>query len=322
MLKRLSWVGCWVLLLVLMGCDDTNKQAEDAPATDKVQVLETHIQAIPLEDDAVTTRFGALEMVRSSPENPPDTLKLQGKQVFQKTHFYLSLHDYVMQNARDVVLFGTNCGDTSCPENDFYFLILEKGKEPQVVTQDTFKANPDDIAMTSDSDKLMVDLGFSAGKHKVATLQAAQLSINLEAATDTALEDDDCQWLYNDAMQSCIDARDNDAACADPQSWFAEDLSNALNAIANLPGFVQSAFDKQCKSTCERGDKSADYVAFAHEVCSKTVVAPLPVTPEPTTNPAPPNNPAVSTPAVNTAPPVTAPAVPPATPATTAPAKP
>ncbi len=127
-LARFGLISCCLLLLALSGC---GKSREAPPTSDKIAVLETHIQDLSPEDDTLQTRFGKLEMVRSQPDTPPDTLKLDGKQVFEQEGFYLFLHQYIKRNERDLVLFGSNCGGTACPHSQFYFLLLAPDSEPR-----------------------------------------------------------------------------------------------------------------------------------------------------------------------------------------------
>lgn len=265
-------IGCCILFLTLAGCDYQTSTAEQKTNTghqqQSVAVLETHIQPLALEDDMVQTRYGKLEIVRSQQEMPPDTLKLDGKQIFREEAFYLSLHQYITQNDRDLVLFGSNCGGTGCPENHFYLAVLEKNAEPAILTQENFVAYPDDLKVKTEGEKLIIDLGFAGGKHKVATLQGKELKIALEDVPKTFLGEEDCQWLQTDAIDACIEYRESDEKCADPQSEFSGYLSRGVVALSNYPGFVTEAFDRHCKAACETG-KRPDYETFAKEVCSK-----------------------------------------------------
>ena len=287
MLKRLSWVCCWVLLIALVGCDDKKEQAESATAAN-VAVLETHIERIPLENDTFKTRAGELNIVRSTPNSPPDSLQLNGKTIYKQDHVYLSLHQYITQNGRELVLVGANCAGEQCPENaatQFAFVGLQAGKDAQILSQATFSSMMDaeDVNLTVDNGKVMVDLGFEAGKRKVATLQGDQLAVTLETVAQTSLEQDDCQLLYTDVLQSCIDARENDASCADPQSWIGVELASSLTIMSNFPGFQAPNWEKYCKSGCATGNTVVDYPTFARDVCSIQNAAPLPVV-APTTN--------------------------------------
>lgn len=264
---RTASVGCCLLLLALPGCD--NKPPPDQPSdAPKVTVLETYIQALPVEDDTLQTRYGKLEITHSAPDLPPDTLSLDGKPVFQKEAFYLSLHQYIKQNQRDVVLFGSNCGGTACPQNQFYYLLLDKDKAPDIKTGDAFTAYPDDLKLSVDSDRLILDLGYQAGKHKTAILQGENLNIALETVSKSFLGEENCRWLYDEALSACRDNHGGDVSCQDPQASYAGYLIRGIAAVGEHPGFNNEAFSRRCKIACE-SDKTVDYPTFAKEVCSK-----------------------------------------------------
>ncbi len=274
---RRFWLWCWLFALIgLSACQDS--QQNGSAGADDVTVLETTVTPIPLENDTFKTRFGQLAIEKSAANTTPDTLTLNGKNILQKQGSYLSLHQYIVQNKRDIVLVGMNCADNTCPanKNNFYLLLLSKNAEPQVLTQEHFFASPDDVVIKADGDKLNIDLGFEAGKHKFATLQEQQFNVALETVSNVALGAEDCQWLYTDALQACMDAREDDTSCADPQSWFSDDQSSGMDDIADFPGFVKDTFAQLCKASCSAGNKTLDYPSFARGVCSETgTVTPL-----------------------------------------------
>lgn len=262
-LRPLVLVCCCSLMLGLAGCGE--KQAE---TTAPVEVLETHIQHLDLAADDVQTRFGKLEITRSAESSPLDTLKLNGTQVFQQESEYLSLHAYIQQAQRDLVVFGSNCGGTACPQNDFYFLILAKDSKPNVVTQDNFSAYPADLKVDVDGKKILLDLGFESGKHKTGVLDEDVLSITLTDAPKTFIGEENCQWLQHDGLSACIDYHEVEEKCSDPQSEFAAYLSSGLEGMKNYPGFDAAAFDRHCITACQ-SQHAPDYETFAKETCSK-----------------------------------------------------
>lgn len=267
-LAHLSWVSCCGLLLMLTGCE---KSAENpaVSASPNVTVLETYIQALAPEDETLDTRFGKLQITHSKPGLPPDSLLLDDKQVFQQEGFYLSLHHYIKQNARDVVLFGTNCGGTACPQDQFHFLLLDNDAEPTVVTHSDFNAMPEDLTLNVDGERLLLDLGFQAGKHKNAVLQGRQLGIELETVPKSFVGEENCRWLYEEALGACKEYQETDATCRDPQASFAGHLTRGVAAVSEHPGFVSESFARRCKIACESA-KIVDYPTFAKEVCSKS----------------------------------------------------
>lgn len=263
-LKTLAWLGCCVTLLLLSGCWEQAQQQTDKP----LEVLETQIKQLDVADDTVQTRYGRLEITRSTPDMPPDTLLLDGKQVFQEEAFYLSLHQYITQDQRDLVLFGSNCGGTGCPTDQFHLLSLEKDKAPQTITQDAFSAYPEDLKIRADGKSLIMDMGFAAGKRKTAVLLGNELNIVLEAAPKEFLGDDNCQWLHTDGLTACAEYRDVDPQCTDPQADFTGYLMRGVAGMADYPGFDAAAFTRHCTAACLSG-QPVTYETFAKETCSK-----------------------------------------------------
>ena len=110
------------------------------------------------------------------------------------------------------------------------------------------------------SERTRLGLTFSTG------LLTAQ--ITLQDAPKTFLGEDDCQWLHKEALGGCLEYRESNTKCTDPQSEFSGYLSRGVAALANYPGFGQDAFKKFCFTTCDTSKRS-DYALFAKEVCSK-----------------------------------------------------
>ncbi len=266
-LKSLAWLGCCALLITLSGCGESSERIAKKNQGD-VDVLETHIQPLSIEDDSVQTRYGKVEITRSAPDMPPDSLTLDGKEMFRDEGFFVSLQSYIQQNGRDLVLFGSNCGGSGCPESHFQFLILDQDTNPLLVSQDDFYALPEDLNIKTDEGKILLDLGFEAGKHKSAVLEGNNLSIVLKTVPKEYLGDEKCQWLHTDALNACMEYRDIDPQCAEPQSEFAGYLMRGVAGMADFPGFDAEAFAHHCSTACNSGQK-ASFDSFAREVCSK-----------------------------------------------------
>ncbi len=267
-LTHLSWVSCCGLLLMLTGCEKSPENPA-ASASPNMTILDTHIQVLKPEDETLNTRFGKLQITHSKPGLPPDSLMLDDKHVFQQEGFYLSLHHHIKQNARDVVLFSANCGGTACPQDQFHFLLLNNDTEPTVVTHSDFHAMSEDLTLNVDGERLLLDLGFQAGKHKKAVLQGRQLGIELETVPKSFVGEENCRWLYEEALGACKEYQETDATCRDPQASFPGHLTRGVAAVSEHPGFVSEAFARRCKIACESA-KIVDYPTFAKEVCSKS----------------------------------------------------
>lgn len=262
--KPLGGLLCCTLLLAALSACDGNK-----PSDSPVDVVETHITAIPAEhDNALQTRYGKLETASSAPDMPADSLKLDGKEIFRDEGFFVSIQYYIQQDQRDLVLFGANCGGSGCPESHYQFLILDDNHGSQLVSNEDFYALPGDVSIETNGLQILLDLGFEAGKHKRAVLDGETLKVSRETAPKEYLGDEKCQWLHTDGLTACKEYRDVDPNCAEPQSEFAGYLMRGVAGMADFPGFDAEAFNRHCINTCMTGEP-APFAAFAREVCSK-----------------------------------------------------
>lgn len=152
--------------------------AEKPRSDDKPKTAES---ALPEETaDKLKTRAGLLEIARSDFNSPPDSLALNGKVIFKDEGAYLSLYRVFSFADHDAVLFASNCGGSGCPMNDFAFMVVKQGVEPTVIKADDFYAYPSAVKTAQEGNTVKLDLGFSGGKRKRATLEGEQVTVRLE----------------------------------------------------------------------------------------------------------------------------------------------
>lgn len=272
-----------IAALVKKACDKAGvvqQVATPAPEKPKPDGKAKAAESVLPEEtpDKLQTRAGLLEIAHSDFNSPPDSLVLNGKVVFKEEGFYLSVYQLFSFSDHDAVLFSSNCGGSGCPANDFAFLVVRQGTEPKVIKVDGFDAYPSEVKTKQEGNAVKLNLGFSAGKRKLATLEGEQLTIRLEDVAPQALDETQCKWLHTDAMPACVEARTTNPDCADPQGTFAGVIMRGVAATSDYPGFVHSGFDQQCQQACQTG-KAADYAAFGSAVCSKPGSPPAPSTP-------------------------------------------
>lgn len=277
-----------IAALVKKACDKAGVAQQVAtPAAEKPRSEgkpKTAESALPEETpDKLKTRAGLLEIARSDFNSPPDSLALNGKVIFKDEGSYLSLYRVFSFAEHDAVLFASNCGGSGCPMNDFAFMVVKQGAEPTVIKADDFYAYPSAVKTAQDGNTVKLDLGFSGGKRKRATLDGEQVTVRLEDVAPQPLEEAQCKWLYTDIMPACVEARSSNPDCAEPQGSFGGFAMRGVAAASDYPGFVQSGFDQQCQQTCRDG-KASDYAVFGGEVCSKP--KPAGAIPAPSTSPA------------------------------------
>lgn len=251
--------GLWGLFLALwlVGCGNDG------------EYYDRELNAGDNLDTVLETRFGQLEVVRSHQDAPLDAVNLDGETFLKRDFEYLTLYHYFVQPERDVVLMGANCGGTGCPFDELFFVILREGTAPVVFTDDQMYAFPNEIDALQADGVIRVGLGYLEGKQQTAFLRKnSPPEIVLSEPLLRPLETEYCKWLHSDAMNACVEYKDTDAKCEDPQAGFVGYLMRGVAAIADRPGFVSTAFDQACVDACQTG-AAADYSPFATQVCSQ-----------------------------------------------------
>ncbi|WP_020560768.1 lysozyme inhibitor LprI family protein [Thiofilum flexile] len=101
-------------------------------------------------------------------------------------------------------------------------------------------------------------------------------------ATTTPLPNEYCEWLYNQALESCKTVKTTNPDCVKPQTQLPSTIMQALFAFSNHPSYQGAAFEASCLASCQSNTKPT-YNTFAVSVCSHV---PSETNPTPTTHPA------------------------------------
>lgn len=205
-------------------------------------------------ESAMTTRFGTVAVQRSTAESPPDTLAVNGNAAFVAEWEYIGLYSLFSLGGTDVVLFGVNCGGTGCPNDNLGFLVLGPGQPPRAVTNENFFSNDGTVAPRLADDRIVVDLGYDAGRRKIAEFDLNDITIRTERQAATPMAADQCQWLYEHALADCVQAKNFDASCSEPRQYFSGVVERSLSALSNHPGFIAAGFDAACAAACTSGE--------------------------------------------------------------------
>jgi hypothetical protein len=225
--------------------------------------------------DETNTRFGKLTLRNSLGEDiAKNEVLLAGKSLYKGDEYtYSHVYKVFERSDSDVVLIGNNCGGSACASDQLIFAILKKATAPKLIQNDFLDAYPHEIKFNQAGDTLTFNLGYSEAKLKIAVLNGDNtLKTHLETLAPQALSEENCKWLYEDAIEACISARSDDAKCADPIAGFTGVYMRGVAAMSDYPGYKSEGFDKQCKQACKTG-KSPDYSSFGVAVCSKPATA-------------------------------------------------
>lgn len=234
--------------------------------------LSTFAEVTAIQNNQINTIQGTLSIIRSTPDNPPDSISLNGKTIYKEEGYYVNIEHLIKLANAEVVLYSTNCGGSGCGISDYGFLVLLPNTEPKLINHKDFSAYPNDVKVTQEGNIIKVDLGFDQGKRKTAILDKDNLSIQLTASSNTIpVPTEHCEWLYTQALDACIYTKqlDANADCNNAQGTITGGVMRGIIAMSNYPGFVDKAFDQACVASCNNSQKST-YAEFAATVCSST----------------------------------------------------
>lgn len=219
--------------------------------------------------DSLKTRFGILRLQSTDKDFPrPDKLVFGKTLLLQQENEFISLYHRFELGNQDVVLVGVNCGGTGCPNDDLSLVVLAAGQVPQLLSDHNFHSNDGTVKPEILQGRMLIGLGFEAGKVKRAVYDGQALKIELSKSTATTLPEKDCKWSHEYIGTACMQASESDPACKDPQSTFPGMIGRGITAIDNHPGFNDKGFERLCWQMCRSG-KLVSYDQFKRKVCQQ-----------------------------------------------------
>lgn len=239
--------------------------------------------------DELTTRFGKLSLTGSSEGVSKHIVLLDGKPLYEADEYsYSHVYQVFQRSDSDVVLIGNNCGGSACTSDVLILAVLKKDAQPKLIEDPFMDSYPHEIKFNQTGDVITFQLGYAEAKLKLAVLNADNtLTTHLEVQPLQALSEENCKWLYEDVLEACVRAREEDTNCIDPVSTFLGVYMRGVIAISDYPGYNRDGFDAQCRQVCKTG-KSTDYASFGVAACSKPQLANTPAAPAEPTPPAKP----------------------------------
>jgi hypothetical protein len=219
------------------------------------------------EGTTAKIRYGMVRVVRSYEGGPPDELRFMGRKVFLSDGNYIAIHAYFKADGFDAVLFGVNCGGSSCPPDQLYFLILRPDSSPTILTDSQLWSADGKIVPMKERGRVLIDLGFDGGRSKMVEVVGDKLIYHYSSKPRIAMAEEDCEWLFEGSEEGCALHARLASGCenADEDSLSLR-VRNRLNGLSNHPGYVQSQWRESCVNWC-RG-KQVKYDDFRRRVCS------------------------------------------------------
>jgi hypothetical protein len=225
-------------------------------------------------DKKSKTRVGTLQICRSDFEiGAPQVVLLNDQVFYEPPSDYARLLGVFKLADQDAILVSSQCNGSGCGStvpDELAFLLVRQGVRPKVVTAPdfTFSGHDRDRKIFQDGNAIRVELGYQERKLKVAVLEGERLAIRFEDIPPRPLREESCKWLYEHALQFCVEARNENPSCFRVQSSPPEIFKRGLLRSENQLGFVRDGFDRECTQACKKGQPS-DYEIFGSNVCSK-----------------------------------------------------
>jgi hypothetical protein len=245
-----------------------------AEAGDSVVTRAGRLTVVPMETGGtLTTRAGTLRVEKNDDLLPTSSVLLGEHAVFRAEGFVTLYGNYPI-GEQDVVLVGVNCGGTACAMGDVLsLLVLEVGKEPRTLTHERFVGWGS--GATLERGHLEIDLGWGAGKRKLARYDGKALSISFEDRGRPPLTTDECNEVY-ELVVACATGSPFDAACKNPEESFSGVFMRLLAWISQHPGFDRRRFTNACVAACNRHEAPPLDDAFRKSLCGTASSVPPP----------------------------------------------
>lgn len=205
---------------------------------------------------------------------PPRTLLLDNQEIFRSSVGYIRVYGVYNVGKQPWVLIGENCGGSGCRYDDLSFLRIDNGKQAVKVTDsknEDFFSERNEVKVTEEKSRLVVDLGHSKQKQKVAILENNKVLIEYRDLECKPLTAKECANIYQIAKDNCM----SEYAKEDCSKYAVDILPSGnsnvwlLRYIKNEPGFNQKGFDQQCLSACRSGVLSG-FGQFSKAACGSS----------------------------------------------------
>jgi len=201
----------------------------------------------------------------------PDTLLLDGSEIFTHLGEFISLHGAYLVGDKTYVLIGENCGGTGCRFDDLSFLELNGHDKARIISNGDFHGDLDKITVSQEDNKIIVDLDLEKKQLKKAVLENGVLTITRTPVPYSPMTEVDCGGVYDTYSNECPkkfmptcgerfkDVEGRDAAFSNHGMW-------ELRYATNNPGFNGDGFYTECVKACETG-QTVDFKTFYDSAC-------------------------------------------------------
>ena len=210
--------------------------------------------------DVIKLRGGELRLLNNDQYRPKAVINGQEfsfgpESVVHEITFHLS--------DRDVVVLSSEPGAYETPP---FFRILSVKSDGGVeeIADPDFDAPDGTLITRQEGDVIHFNLGYENGLKKDAVFSPDGLIISMKPVERPAYDQDDCKWLYRQALGECVNKIDR--SCKQIEHSTA--TVRGLYGLENNPRWkvAESRFGNACKQAC-KSEKRPDYTKFAKGVC-------------------------------------------------------
>lgn len=216
------------------------------------------------------TRYGNVLILSDTSVYVRDTIMYNKKILFHKAVSYVQFHSYFFVNNKEIILFSTGCGGSSCGLPDqFYFLIIGADKSVKIISQNDFY-NRFGFEPTIQGNQIKIDLGYEDKKHKIAVLDRDKLTIKYIPSKKVPIKLESCEYLYEYSSEDCISYKKIGFDCEKygrPYNGSSVVAMSWVTGLSNHPGFDASALNDACVKMCNTGVVVL-FEEFKQNVCS------------------------------------------------------
>lgn len=219
----------------------------------------------------IHTELGNLK-ITGSPAGSSDTITLNGTIAYRQPGYYISFYENFKMKEGDAVIFGVNPGGSANPVDNLHVLLLLNGKKPIILSDKNFYSKDGTAISTSNTDEIIIDLGFDAKRKKRARVHDEQLTIEYsEILPPFPMTDEDCKWLHEYTANECIEEkRGYKVNCEDYAHTYSGHSTvnmTGITTLSNHPGFISAALSQICLDECQTG-LEVSFSEFERKVCS------------------------------------------------------
>lgn len=230
-------------------------------------------------EEKYTSRYGIVKLVQKLSAEPisgndlihqigkSHAIYLGDKKIAENDSSYAIMHGIYPLNDQDVLIYSSGSCGSNCYEYVQVTSLGDKGFVKLIyhgeALSSTDRTSP---AISIESGKLVIGLGFENGKHKQAIYDGKTSNITLNTVNaNHPVPEESCKKLYQ-VLETCALQKKENSVCTGTENSFA--VASHKFVMEQRPQSVQERFDPACDAACNFTSRSG-YTNFQQTVCLK-----------------------------------------------------